>query len=386
MNDRKRKIASYVAVPAFGILAFGALLSPSWLVAQTTTATETMVLNPTQDLPPVITLLNQSGNDRLIDSQSNLDSPGISQAETLDFSASQNEANSESGGASFECLGITIQFDADSETVDSESEDDDEDDFPIVEFGDFLGYNSVQDDTTWLIATGDDLGILSSQSYPTLNLSDSSSLVTGLGFHFLNGPIQTDLPPRLYDFQIAYHARPVLGERLVLDLKAGVGVFSDFEGSAREGVRNPGHAVGYMEIQPWIVAVGGLEVLDRDDFNLLPVGGLILRPLDNLVMELVYPRPRVLVNHRKNRAIYVSGELGGNTWAIERPTGQPGVNRNDVATYKDLRVQFGAISYGKKSDTSLELGWAFDRRLSYRSNDGNYQPEDAFFLQLRVHY
>jgi hypothetical protein len=283
-------------------------------------------------------------------------------------------------GFHFEALGMSITVG----DVSDEFEDDDEDGDagqPKVEFGDFLGYNSVQDDTTWLFGSGDDLGIFSLESFPTLDLTDSSSLVTGIGVHFLNGPIRTDLPPRLYDFQIAYHMRHALGERLVFDFKAGVGVFSDFEGSAREGVRNPGHAVGFFEIAPWLVSVGGLEVLDRDDYNLLPVGGVILRPAENLILEMVYPRPKVQFKHKPNRAIYVSGELGGDTWAIERAYAV-----NDVVTYKDLRILFGAISFNKRTDTSLELGWAFDRRLSYRSNQGNYQPDDAFLMQFRVHY
>lgn len=260
-------------------------------------------------------------------------------------------------------------------------EEKDQDDEPIVTFGDWLGYNSVQDDTTWLFGRGDDFGMFSLQSFPTLDLSSNSALVTGVGIHFLNGPIRTDMPPRLFDLQMAYHTRSAVNDRLLLDLKAGVGVFSDFEGSAREGVRSQGHAVSYFEWHPWLVSVAGVEVLDRDDYSILPVFGVISRPTNNMIFELVFPRPKATFRTSQDHALYVSGELGGGTWAIERASGQ-----DDVVTYRDLRVLFGSASFGKTSDTAFEFGWAFDRNLAYRSFDGNYAPDDAFLIQWRMHY
>lgn len=266
-------------------------------------------------------------------------------------------------------------------TIELDESSDDDAELLGMTFGDWLGYNSVQDDTTWLFGNEDDLGMFSLRSYPTLDLGESGALTTGIGIHFLTGPVRTDLPPRLFDFDLAYHTRWSMAEKLMMDVKWGVGAYSDFEGSAREGVRQFGHAVGYFEVSPWLVTVLGVDVLGRDDYNVLPVGGLVIRPTENSQFELVFPKPRVLFRTSSTSAVYVSGELGGGTWAIERVGGI-----DDVATYKDLRILLGAISYDDDDDTSLEFGWAFDRRLSYRSGLGDYQPDSAFLLQLRVHY
>lgn len=250
-----------------------------------------------------------------------------------------------------------------------------------IEFGDWLGYNSTKSDTTWLIANGDNLGIFSMESFPTLSLTDESSIETGTGFHFLNGPVATDMPPRLFDFQIAAHSRATQTKNFIFDLKLGIGVFSDFEGSARKGVRFPGHAVAYYQWNPCLVSVLGIESLDRDDVSVLPVAGWVWRPREDLVLDLIFPRPKAQVKISPDNAMYISGELGGGTWAIERVTGL-----NDVATYRDLRMVLGIVDLDDDDDSALEIGWAFARALEYRSGLGNYHPDDSFILRFRSLY
>ncbi len=250
-----------------------------------------------------------------------------------------------------------------------------------VGFGDYLGYNSTSSDTTW-VAAGSDLGIFSLQSYPTLEITENSGIVTGLGFHFLSGPSGlSDMPPRLFDFQLAYQTREVRNDHFMLDLKMGVGAFSDFEGRSGEGVRFPGHAVAYYEVDPWLVTVLGVEVLDRDDISVLPVAGVVWRASDAVLMECVFPKPKIQWQVNPDCVIYASGELGGGTWSIERVD-----NTDDNVTYRDLRLAFGIIKSHDSSESVLEFGYAFDRSLEYRSDRGNYKPDDAFMLRLRSHY
>ncbi len=252
-----------------------------------------------------------------------------------------------------------------------------------VVFGDWLGYNSTQSDSTWLVGKGDDFGIYSIESFPALGLGKDSSLMLGVGIHFLNGPVVTDMPPRLYDFQAAYQWRKTVTPSLILDTRVGIGAFSDFEGSARKGIRFPGHAVAYYQWDEWLVSLLGVEVLDRDDISVLPVFGMVWRPREDIVAELVYPRPRLQLRMGQKRALYIGGELGGGTWAIERVDGL-----DDNATYRDLRLMVGMQEFGKKNrgESAMEFGCAFARTLEYRSGIGNYNPEDAFIIRFRQHY
>lgn len=224
------------------------------------------------------------------------------------------------------------------------------------------------------------------ESYPALQLGKDSAVMFGSGFHFLDGPRSPDMPPRLFDFQLAYQARKPLSNRSMLDIRLGVGAFSDFEGSARKGIRFPGHVVSYYENSTDFASVFGVEVLDRDDISVLPVAGAIWRPHDDIVFECVFPRPRIQLRLSSNRAIYFGGELGGGTWAIKTWAIKRDDKRNDNATYRDLRVTWGITRFDDHDDSTLEIGWAFDRSLEYRSGLGDTDLDGAFLLRWHKHF
>lgn len=253
---------------------------------------------------------------------------------------------------------------------------------PLLEFGDWMGYNNLRSDMTWL-AAGNDVGMFSLQSYPSIPLGDTWAIETGMGFHFVDGPANgtADLPPRLFDAEIAFRSRSMLSDSMMLDVRLGVGVFSDFEGSARKGVRYPGHVVTYYDVAPGIATVLGIDVLDRDDISLLPVAGMVLRPHRDFVLEMVFPRPRIQYRFTANKALYTSMELGGSTWAIERAD-----YTNDVATYRDLRLAVGIMDTNDPRSGVFEIGMAFDRDLEYRSGRGDYAPDDTIFFRIRRHF
>ena len=254
-----------------------------------------------------------------------------------------------------------------------------------VTFGDWVGYNATQSNTTWL--AGGDFGMFSLESYPALKFGNDSAVSFGTGFHFLNGPSVPDMPPRLFDFQLAYQARKQFSQRTMFDVRLGVGAFSDFEGSARKGIRFPGHAVGYYECHSELASVFGVEVLDRDDISVLPVGGFVWRPFDDLVLECIFPRPRIQLKLDSDSVMYFGGELGGGTWAIKRHDASKDEARyNDNATYRDLRVTWGIARFDDESNSALEIGWAFDRSLEYRSNVGNTDFDGALVLRCHTHY
>lgn len=245
-----------------------------------------------------------------------------------------------------------------------------------------FGYNLRQSSLSWMVGRGDDFGGFSLESNPTLSVGESCGIVASTGFHFLCGPTQTDMPPRLFDFQIGWQSRKWTSDSFGYDFSTRVGAFSDFDGTARKGVRFPGHAVGYYRWSPKLDVALGVEVLDRDDITLLPVAGFILTPRNDLRLELVFPRPSIEVRITPSQSLYLAGEMGGGTWAIERAA-----NTNDVVTYRDLRLLLG-LSHrdGEGGQSGIELGYVFGRDLSYRSNVGDYQPGDTLLIRMTHRY
>lgn len=251
------------------------------------------------------------------------------------------------------------------------------DELRVPSLSDFVGYRYSTSSLNWIPGGGDQFGMFSIAWDHYQGAGFKDGIGVGMDFNFLAGPKQTDMPPRVYDFSIGYQVRQRLGP-LAFDVGAAVMASSDFEGSARKGIRFPGHAVGFLGVDPAIDLVFGVDYLDRGDIKLLPVGGLIWLPSPEMRFELVFPRPRAVFQLSDNHRIYLAGELGGGSWAIERP-----IVGNDLATYRDLRVCIGLESVEKCGERSaFEVGYLFARRLEYSSRVGNMDLDDAIVLRL----
>lgn len=252
---------------------------------------------------------------------------------------------------------------------------------PPTSLYEFLGYRWSTSSIDWIIGSDDRFGMVSLASDHYTNAGLQRGLGIDLGFHFLDGPVQTDMPPRLFDFGLGYQWRGQLGP-LRFDLATSVVASSDFEGSARRGIRFPSHAVGFYSLNPALDLVFGIDYLDRGDIKLLPVGGVILIPRPELRFELVFPRPRAVLRLTDFDRLYLAGELGGGTWAIERVDGS-----DDLATYRDLRLALGVEHTDKdRSRSALEIAYLFGRRLEYASDIGNMPLDDAIMLRLVTSY
>jgi hypothetical protein len=156
-------------------------------------------------------------------------------------------------------------------------------------------------------------------------------------------------------------------------------VYSDFEDSARDGVRFPGHAVGIVHMNDALDLVGGVDYLDRDDYKILPVIGYSWHSenFPNWNVDMVFPRPRVQFAVNGSERLYVGGLLGGGTWDIEMPG-----DVNDVMTYRDFRLLFGHEQLKDDGSVSgFELGYVFGRKVEFRSSPQDYTFDDAFIIR-----
>ena len=244
----------------------------------------------------------------------------------------------------------------------------------------YLNYRSDEELLSYLPGGGDQFGWVSFESSPYLGRGYKSGFTTAFNLHLLSGPNLVPLPPRLYDFSLGYQKRGRIKDFMSYDLATSIGVFSDFEDSARDGVRFPGHAVGMLHLKPEFDVVFGVDYLSRDDIKLLPVGGVSWRPqaMPDLRFDLVFPRPRIDYSIDNQSKIYLAGRLGGGTWDIEFPN-----NDNDVLTYRDLQLLLGFEQRNSDGNlASLEFGYVFDRRIEFRTLSQTSEFDDAFVIRF----
>jgi len=254
----------------------------------------------------------------------------------------------------------------------------------VVTLYDFLGYRYMSSSLDWIPGNGDDFGMFSivcGDHY--IKSGINHDIAVGLGFHSLSGPVQTDMPAWVFDFSLGYQIRAEWGP-LKFDLATAVLAASDFKGNARQGIRFPSHAVGFLSVAPELDLVFGADYLDRGDVKLLPVAGLIWVPNPVMRFELVFPRPRITFQITDKHRLYVAGELGGGSWAIERTSFDLD---DDLATYRDLRVCVGIEDIEKDgARTAFEIDYLFNRRLEYSSGIGDMNLNDAVMLRLVTRY
>ncbi len=239
----------------------------------------------------------------------------------------------------------------------------------------FWGYRYSRCTTSWIVGDGDRFGMVSLVNDHFKSRGEDGGLGLGAKIHFLAGPERTDMPPHVFDFSVAWQRRHRAGN-FGYDVAVSVMASSDFEGSSREGIRFPGHAVCYLQVNPAWEIVFGVDYLDRSDIKLLPVAGVILLPHPDIRLELVFPRPRIVLQLSGKHRLSIAGEMGGGTWAIERTT-----LVDDLATYRDLRLSVGlehAEEDGQRS--TFEIAYLFDRKLEYTSGIGDYWPRDSVMI------
>ncbi len=244
-------------------------------------------------------------------------------------------------------------------------------------------YRKYGDSTFFLPGDGEQFGMLSFIGHSGIDKDDKWAIISRHSMHLLSGPESTPLPPRLYDFVWGFEARDDVGYLFSYDVAAHIGIFSDFEDSARQGVRFPAHAVGYLKTTPNVDLVFGVEYLDRDDIKILPVGGIRIHSNPYIEADLVFPRPQIRFLLGPQSRFNIGAEIGGGSWDIERPN-----ESNDVFTYSDYQVAMGLETLDKDSGdiSGFEIGFAFQRELSFRHSPIERKFGDTVFLRWSKKY
>lgn len=252
-------------------------------------------------------------------------------------------------------------------------------------------------ETTWL-APGhgaNDVGITDAEvkavlGFPCPTRQSPLVVTPGWAIHLFDGPTRGELPPRVYDayMQFRWLARP--WPRLGVDLAVSPGWYSDLEQGSGEALRITGHGAGLYTCSPTLKLAFGVAYLDRRDVPVLPIGGILWTPAEDISFELVAPRPRIArrldffpcaapgIEHW----LYVAGEFGGGTWAIQRANGT-----NDVLTARDYRVLVGLERKGAgRVNSLLEAGYVFGRRFEYEQPTPDLRPDDTLLVRAGLSY
>ncbi|MCH9652911.1 MAG: hypothetical protein K0U86_20335 [Planctomycetes bacterium] len=282
-----------------------------------------------------------------------------------------------------DALGIPPQL-LDEEQSWSELPEEDEE---IETFVPLIAHKRATAGTTWLPGNGDELGIFSLNLSETFDFprSEGFTVTPRFGVHYLDGPVRTDLPARVYDTSVAFRWFKKFNDKWSYELEVAPGVYSDFKNVTSDSVRITGRGLAYYMHSRSKQFVVGVVYLDREDLSLLPAVGMIMWFSEGSRLELIFPKPkftyRIEKDESKERWLYVAGEFGGGSWGIRR--GTAGVD--DVATYSDLRLIGGLeTKHTNGMISQFEIGYVFNRKLEYKSQMGDYDISPTGMIRYQL--
>ena len=205
-----------------------------------------------------------------------------------------------------------------------------------------------------------------------------------LNVRFLDGPSTADIPTRLYGTFVDFTWLPKLSPRWMGIVGVAPGIYSDFEQSD-DAFRVTARALlRYEWTYDRLQLLFGAAYLDRDDVQLIPAGGVVWVPTPSIRYDLIFPQPTIA--HRLRVApgfedwIYLAGEFGGNTYAIEQQGGQL-----DRVTLRDYRVLLGVKrKHNGGAGIRIEVGFVFGREIEFRSNTPTVEADETALVRGAV--
>ncbi|MEW4487667.1 DUF6268 family outer membrane beta-barrel protein [Thalassoglobus sp. JC818] len=186
-------------------------------------------------------------------------------------------------------------------------------------------------------------------------------------WHSVDRPDSIDLPANVYDTAVDIALFLPFNEQWSFFGGVAPGLYTDFDNTSSDAFRVIGRALLFYKRSEFLKYAFGFVYLDREDISALPAIGAIWTPQStpNLTFEIMFPKPRIKYVLEKcgeaENFVYLGGELGGGTWAIQERSG-----RDTIVTYNDLKL---ALGYEKSNPEGLtwflETAYVFDRSLEY---------------------
>ena len=232
-------------------------------------------------------------------------------------------------------------------------------------------------------------------AFPNFLHSGQPVYVTpAFGLTLLSGPHSNtgaDLPGQVYSGTLTtdWQSDPI--QIFSVDLGLTVGMFSDFDTNISDSFRVLGRGLAHFRLTPYTTLKGGVHVINRNKYTVLPAIGLLYSPTPMTRYDIFFPEPKLsqyfTTLGTQDVWAYVGGEYGGGSWTVERQSGvTEQVDINDIRV--NLGIEWGRsdlLRQGRRTGFA-EFGYVFARELEYKSGVGNIDPNDTFMVRVGIGY
>jgi hypothetical protein len=217
-------------------------------------------------------------------------------------------------------------------------------------------------------------------------------IAPGFATHFWSGPqfpLTPGLPARAYDAYLNVAWNPQFSRTVEGELAFRVGVYSDFSQIINESIRYQGAGYALIALSPSFQLKAGVVYLDRNRIKILPAGGVIWTPNDDVRLEILFPNPKLAMRlpgySTTEWWAYVRGEYGGGAWTVEPFPGFVGDPME--IDYNDIRVGLGLDFETVRGLNGLvEVGVTFEREIYYPFYGFTFHPDPTIYLRGGLAY
>lgn len=178
-----------------------------------------------------------------------------------------------------------------------------------------------------------------------------------------DGPYPT-LPAQIYKLAVDAQADIQINETMGISFGITPGFWSDFKSFGSDDLRIPVRLLGSYKVSDDLYIAAGVEYTDNFYHNLYPAGGIIWKASDQVQLELLWPRSRIVYRMREQLQFYGVFERGGDTYHINEVG-------SEMTQYRDWRIMVGSqLDFHERFAIFGEVGAAFDRLWRF-----DFQPQ-----------
>jgi len=231
-----------------------------------------------------------------------------------------------------------------------------------------------------------ELDIRMQLGFPCRFIPNSGPGCAGPGFFYIapggsllwwDGPNSNAPPfsPNGFSASLDVGMTPQFNEVFSLDAWFRFGVFSDFKTVNSHSLRYQGRVAGMFNVSQQFQIVAGVLFMDRARLKLLPTGGVIWTPREDIKLRLTFPNPKLSMRiYNTGRAEwwgYLQGDYGGGSWTID----------GEKTDYNDIRIGIGVeFETLSKVGGYFEVGGAFNREI-YSHGTAWCKPQSMVYLK-----
>jgi len=192
-------------------------------------------------------------------------------------------------------------------------------------------------------------------------------------------PMNVDLPAKLTEVAYGMQTTLPVADDTYMRLEFKPTYASDNWNHQNNTFRMPMNTFLIHQASERLIFVAGVAVTPSDEQPVWPIAGVIYKPSDRLVFNLVPSRPNVVYSLSDRLDLFLEGDINSSEFRVTKD-GYKGA----ILRYNEMHFGGGLkFNLGKSLTASFSTGYMMNRYLKYRDSLGKVNLKNNAYSELR---